>query len=490
MVSTFGAYSVAYSGMYVSKAGLTAASNNLANVDTTGASRVRVSSADTSAVQADGTTVTSGARIASITRARDALLDAAYRTKNGDTTYWAVKSGNLEYMQEILSEFTASDGTGDDGLQQLFTGFFNSWEELAKDPGSQSNRQAVVEAATSLLSGLSTMDGQLQQLQKDCCDGASDGVDSLNDLAGQVAALNKQISEAENNGSEASYLRDQRDALVDQMSSLADVTVAESNGVYKVMVGGSTMINGSTYRTLTISGDGSADKPLQVKWKDSGSTVDIASGSIKAYLEDANQSGYADITDSGTYNYTAGAASSISNFRQALNDLVTTLADQVNSLYSSGYGLDDSTGLAFFTASDSSRPLSIANIQVNPEISADVDKLAAGASTADGDNTIAAAIYNLSGADIYQFDGAKMDLNDFYESIISWIGTSGDSAASSYDTQNTLLSQVDNQRQSVSSISLDEEMSKLIVYQNAYNASAQVLSTINGLIGDLIEDVK
>lgn len=480
MTSTFGTYNIAYAGMYVSQAALTATTNNLSNVSTTGASRVRVSISDTSITLSDGTTLSSGASVASITRARDALLDATYRTQNADASYWSVKSGNLEYMQELLSEYTADDGTSSDGLQELINDFFSSWSALSNDPTSGDALQAVEESAETLVSSLTELDSQLQALQADAVNSVSDGVDSLNSLAQQVAELNKEISEAEVDGAEASYLRDQRDALLDEMSSLAEISATETSGVLTVTINGATLVSGDTARTLVLEGTGTTDDPLTITWVDTGRGVDIESGSIGAYLEDANQSGYETI-GSLPYDYSASSVSSISNMRQALNDILTTIATKINSLQT-GNG-----GVALFTTIDASQGLSITNIQVDSAVIDDPSLIVAG--TEDGDNSVAEAIYDLSTDDIFSFDGSSVSLSTFYESFISWIGTAGDTATSTYETQAALVTQVDNQRQSTSSISMDEEMSNLIVYQKAYSASARVMSTIDGLIGDLIQDL-
>lgn len=486
-MSTFGTYSIAYSGMYTSQASLTATSTNLANVDTAGASRVRVAYAEQVTVQSNGTSVGDGVDVESITRARDQFLDSTYRTQNAKAGYWAVKNGNLEYMQEIVNEFESEDT----GLQQMVSEFFNSWEELSKDPSSESNRQAVTEAADSLISAVTELDEQLQELQADAYNGVQDGVDSLNDLAAQVAELNQQITQSEAGGGEASYLRDQRDALLDEMSALANISVQESNGTLQVTIGGVSLVNGSSTHKLAVSGDGSTESPLTVNWADLDCKANITSGSITSYLEDADQAGYETIdADSLPYSYTTGATSSISTMRQALNDLITTLAEELNELHSAGYGLDDSTGLDFFTAIDSNQPISITNIQVNPELLEDADKIAvSGEQGEEGNNTIAASICDLSTSECYQFDGVTMNIDNFYESLTSWLGTTGSNAASSYNTQEALVAQVDNQRQSVFSISLDDEMSNMIKYQNTYSAAARVLSTIDGLIGDLIQDL-
>lgn len=495
MGSTFGTYGVAYSGMYVSQAGLAATSTNLSNVNTTGASLVTVADAEKVTSLSDGSSTGSGVSVASITRARDELLDSTYRTQNAKASYYSVQNGDLAYMDEILSEYdsdssSTSTTTGSTGVQQAVEDFFSSWEDLSTDSSSESTREEVRDEATSLLSMLTSVDKQLQQLQADAVTGVNDGVDSLNDLAGQVADLNQQITQAEAGGGEASYLRDQRDALLDQMSAYANITVNESSEGLQVTIGGVSLVNGSETHTLTVEGDGSTNNPLTVKWADLDCEANISSGSIKAYLEDADQTGYAAIESSSLpYNFTTSAASSISTLRQGLNDLITTLATEINSLSASGVDLDGNAGLAFFTAIDSSQPLSITNIQVNPELVNDTDKIVAASSNEDGNNTIANSICDLATDSCYQSDGSALNITQYYAALISWEGTAGENAASSYETQTELVDQVDTQRQEVSSISLDEEMSKMIVYQNAYAASARVLSTIDQMIADMIDEI-
>jgi len=158
-------------------------------------------------------------------------------------------------------------------------------------------------------------------------------------------------------------------------------------------------------------------------------------------------------------------------------------------LHTSGYDLNGDAGEAFFTVVDATKPLSISNIQVNPAVADDPDKLAAAASDAAGDNTIADAICALISEDCYEYDGLAVDIGDFYENLVSWLGTTGDDAATSYDTQTALVSQVDSERQATLSISMDEEMSNMLMYQQAYTAAARVLSTIDSLIGELIQEI-
>ncbi|HWR44985.1 flagellar hook-associated protein FlgK [Sporomusa sp.] len=490
MSSTFGGYSIAVSGMRVNQAALTVTSQNLSNVNTTGYSRQVIASEETVTSQVSTTSTGTGAAVAEVKRARNQLLDTTYRQQNAASEYWATKSGTFDYLQEIVDEFSADDGSADDGLQQTIQNFFDSWENLASDPSSLSTRQLVVEYATSLLDTLSQIDEQLQSLQADASTAAGDIVGEINDVAGQVAELNTQIIQAEAGGAEASDLRDERDALLDELSAYINFSAQEqSNGSVSVFIGGVALVNGDKTSQVNISGDGSVSNPLQVQWTSTQGTVKVTSGSLKACLEDADQTGFETISDSDNYNFTADSVSSISTLRQGLNDLITTIALKVNSLHSAGTGLDDSTGLDFFVVVDSSQPLSISNIQVNPELAEDVNKLAAASGEDAGDNTVANAISSLLDEDLFGYNGLSQDVTSFYQSVISWLATAGSDATSFYDVQATLVTQADNQRLSISSTSLDEEMSNMIMYQNAYSAAARVLSTIDGLIGGLIEEL-
>lgn len=499
-MSTFGTYSIAYSGMYTNQAALTTTSTNLANVDTTGASKVQLTSADSSITQSDGTTSVNGVTVETITRSRDIYLDSTYRTENADSTYLAVKSGNLEYMDTILSEYntTTTDDDGNttttDGLEAAITDFFSEWQTLCTSTtsSSQTDRVAVVTAAADLITKLVAIDENLQQLQADAVTGVQDGVASLNDYASQVAELNAQITLAEAGGGEASYLRDQRDALLDEMSSLANITVTtKTDGTLIVSIEGETLVNGDKVNTLAVEGSGTTDDPLKVVWTDSDDEVDITSGSIGAYLEDADQTGYETIDTSDLpYSFSTDATSSISTMRQAINDLITTLATEINSLCTSGVDLNGDAGLDFFTTIDSSEPLSITNIQVNPELVSDPDKVVTSSSGETGDYSIAEAIYDLeSDTSCYESEGSALAIIGFYTSLTTWLGTAGNTASSNYETQAALVSQLDYQRQAVSAISIDEEMSNMIKFQTAYAASARVMSTIDSMIEGLIAAV-
>jgi flagellar hook-associated protein 1 FlgK len=464
MSSTFNTYNIATTGMYVNQAGLTAVGNNLANVNTAGYSRQQMVSAEKVIDGPNGTSYGSGAGVAEIYRARSRFLDDAYRQVNGRNEYYNAQNALLEDAQKLLNEYSVRYGNG---LQKILNDFFNSWNQLAKDPSSRATRQTVTESAGTLADVFSQIDLQLAQMQQDAGSRATDGVDRLNALAVQVADLNRRLAGTETGGNENGNLRDRRDALLDEMSALAAITVSEQgNGAVLVSLGGVSLVDRSAVHTITYEEIGTA---IKVKWANGGK-AELAEGIINGNREEADQTG-----------------SVLAKLRQGLNELLSTIATGVNSLLESGKDLSGNPGTDLFVKSNGNGPLAAGNIRVNPAITADVNKIAAGASGAADDAIVAAKIGELQKEKVFHYDGLALSATGYYQALVSWLATTGETAGGNCDTQGTLLRQVRNQRDGLSSVSLDEEMSKMIMYQNAYSASARVLSTVDKLLGDVIE---
>lgn len=492
MGSTFGSYSIATSGLYNGQAALTTVSTNLSNVNTTGYSRQRVISTENTVVLSSTTSYGTGVDVESIDRVRSSFLDKTYRTANARNEYLGAKDAMLEDAQSLLNEYEAIDSAdsssnGDDGLQQTIQDFFDAWDDLAADPSSQSTRSTLVESAVAMVDTFNEIDAELSEMQADAAAHVEDGVDTLNELAQQVAALNQQIVEAQVDGNTANDLEDTRDALLDQMSALSNISViAQSDGTTNVYIGGVSLVQGNATHTLEVQTDTSGT--ISVQWSGLQEAAAITDGSIKAYMEETDQSAVTAIANTSSYDYTTDGGSYIGSLRQGLNDLLTTIADKVNTLLEGGVDLEGNAGVALFTTVDSSKALAVGNIQVNPDISANVNKLAAGTTGGSDDNTLALAINDLQDdGSLFTSDGSTMDFSDFYQSIVSWLSTTGDTVDSNYDTQTSLLEQADSQRTSIAGVSQDEELSKMITYQSAYNASARVLNVMDALIGEMID---
>lgn len=482
--------------MSVNQASLETISHNLANVNTTGYSRQRTNSSEivtSSAILGTGVTVDS------VTRLRNTMLDRTYRSENADLSYYETKSDTLTSAEALLGDFstsTSDDSAEETSVQLAMEDFFTSWEELAKDLSSTSAQDTVLESATSLMDLASEMDSQLQQLQEECTANVHESVDTLNDLATQVADLNSQIKLAETKGYTANDLEDQRDTLVDQMSALADVTVnVQTDGTYQVLIGGVYLVSDDNTHTLVAAGAGTTNDPLTVTWEETGKSAEISAGSILAQMEDADQSAVETISSSDLpYDFAPSSASSIGELRQGLNALITTIAYKVNELFSSGVELGETetnTTLFFINSgTGDGTGLNISNIQVNSALTSDSSLLAVSSTGEASNGGIATAIAGLKDSELLEVDGLSKSVDDYYTAVVSWLATENETTAGLVTTQESLTTQTNTDRLSVSSVSMEDELSKMIEYQTAYSASSRYLSLVDGLVSDIISLVR
>ena len=496
MTSTFSGYSIAGSGLRVNQTVLATISHNLANVGTSGYSRQKVGTAEMIVKQSGGKISGSGISVESVVRTRNTFLDQTYRTENAALSYYESKNSNITSAENLLSDFqaiTSSSSVEETGIQSTLQSFFDSWDELSKDPSSTTARKSVLEAANTFIDILAETDKQLQQMQQDSVNSVKDGVNNINNLASQAAKLNAKISKAEASGAEANDLRDQRDELVDKISKLADVeTNEQTNGTYEISIGGVDLVQGDQSRALVASGEGMTNNPLTVTWQGLGTKVELSSGSILAQMEDADQNMETTLTTTTNYTFRSDSGSSIGVIRQGLNTLVTTIANEINTLHAAAYDLNgDITNIPLFTngSTGDGTGISISNIQINPKLD-DANLLSVSKTGNLGDGTVASEISSLQSESDLSFDGLSKTPNEFYSSLISWLGTEGKTIDGLVTTQDSLVTQVDTQRQSVSGVSLDEELTKMISNQSAYAACAKYLSTIDSLLAGLIQQIQ
>ena len=496
MSSMIGTYYLGYSGMSVNQTALATISHNLSNVNTTGYSRQRVNTSEL--VSADSV-VGSGTTTESVTRLRSSMLDQTYRSENADLSYYEAKNETLTAAEELLGDFsttTSDDSAEAMGVQLAMEDFFASWEELAKDLSSTSAQDTVLETATSLVDLLSELDSQMQQLQTACADKVYESVDTINDLAAQVATLNGQISLVEAKGYSANELEDQRDALVDEMTNLTDLAVnVQTDGTYEILIGGVYLVSGTQTQTLVATGDGTSNAPLTVAWAETGKPVEFSSGSILALIKDADQNAVQTIAESNLpYDFDSSSASTIGELRQGLNALITTIAYSVNDLFSSGTTLDGTTAsdVLFFVNGDTSSEtgMNISNIQINPALSADSSLVAVSETGEASDGGIAAAIAELQNSELLAADGISKSVDDYYTAVVAWLATESETIDGLVTTQDSLVTQTDTDRLAISSVSTEEELTKMITYQSAYSASAKYLSLVDGLVSDIISLIR
>jgi len=181
------------------------------------------------------------------------------------------------------------------------------------------------------------------------------------------------------------------------------------------------------------------------------------------------------------------SANIVPDVRQRLNALINVIAREVNSLQRSGKTIHSTpvAGTDFFVATDSSRPIEIGNISLNSNLS-DLNNIISAKNGAKGDNTLALEIANLRYKDCTGDYTDRLSLDEFYQEIIQTVGNKAEEVKSLTESQANLVETADNQRKSISGVSMDEELTKMLKYQFAYGGSSKAFNAIDEMINTVI----
>jgi flagellar hook-associated protein 1 len=441
-IPSFTGLETALRGLTAAQAAIDTTGQNIANANNPGYSRQTAVLAESysldlpafSNTTGHGVQLGTGVDVTTINRVRDQFLDVQYRAQNSATSGLQTASGLLQQVQTALAEPST------DGVTSQLTAFWNSWSNLANAPTSLAAKQGVVDSATTLADTFNGIDSQLQTIQSQADAQYTSLTSSSGQIqsdANQIAALNGEINQALGAGQSPNSLLDQRDQLLDNLSQYGTVSVNDpGNGLLVVNFGGdmsTPLINGKSANSVSSLTLGPS----------SGGTI----GTLAGLISPTGQ---------------------ISGYLSTLNQFATTLANSVNAIHTATpfFAVNTSTTSLGATATTLSVAVAPANVQTTT-------------TSNPGTNDVAMAIAGLA--------GGATDQN--YSAFVSQVGSDVQSNQSNLTTANTLLSSINSQRESVSGVSLDEEMTNLITYQRAYEASARMMNTINSTLDTIINQV-
>jgi len=327
----------------------------------------------------------------------------------------------------------------------------------------------------NLVNTFNTIYSDLEEIRNDLDSSISATVDEINLLASQISDLNDNIGSIEAAGQNANDYRDERDQLLKELSEFIDFTSSEgSDGKVTVTVtdaagtGTFDLVGNPASGTLSVA-DINGDGHYEVEWSnDPGSD-------ILPQLSGGKLTGWYEVRD--VY---------IPDYLTRLESLAETIRTEVNAEHSAGFGLDGSQN-AFFVPTAGSGILAAGTFAVNPAIVADVNLIAAGDTSSYGDNLTAIDIANLQNA--FTMSAGTATFDDFYGSLVGDVGIEVKEAGLSYEHQFSMSAQLDNYRESISGVSLDEEMVNLVKFQHAYDAAAKLITIVDELLATLINSV-
>jgi flagellar hook-associated protein 1 len=434
-ISTFFGLQQTLRGILAHQRAIETTGQNITNANTEGYSRQQVNLTaatpyDVEAgllVDGGGAQLGGGVDIMSFTRIRDSFLDLQYRAQNLRQGGYDTTASSLEQVQQGFQE------PSDQGISKLLGNYWSAWQNVANNPENDATRTALVEQGKTLAGAVNELQNRISLVKSQTAQQYTDLTSATGDVQGYAAELGKlntAIQDAVAGGTVPNDLLDRRDLLLDKLSNLAQVsTVDNGDGTITVNFGDAT--------NPLVQGNGTVNWPQ---------TLTNPGGKLGALI---------DLTKTG---------GTLDGYASDLNAFAKSLADSVNALHNPG-----GTGTNFFnyTAGNEAASLSVGVTATQVKYSS---------SAAAGGNDIATAIGNLR-------NGAA---DQSYQSLVAKIGSDVKNTERLADNAKVLTDSINDRRQSVSGVSMDEEMTNLIKFQRGYQGSARAMNAVDEMLDTLI----
>jgi len=492
-MSTFSGLEVAKRALFTQQAALHTTGHNIANANTEGYSRQRVNfeateafpSASRNRPQIPGQ-IGTGVRAGSVQRVRDSFLDTQYRGENSQVGYWETKADALARMENVMNELTNT------GLSASMDQFWQSLQDLSVYPENSGARSVVLQRGAALADTFNYFSDSLSNIRGDLKQQINTTVNDANSLMKQIDEINEQITQLETHNYVTNDLYDERDRLIDDLSSILNIRVTKESsspnttgaqeGAVSIELldadGSSTgiqLVDGGNlfYQEISVGYRGDTDSFAPETELDAVTSIHIGeqeleeldgNGALKGLIESYNN----------TYPEMLGK----------LDQMAYAFATEFNNIHGQGYTLDGNEGQAFFGGfGDSSFGAagSLAVAITDPEAIA----VSESGETGEGQNALNLA--EVFDTPLDRLEGVS--IKSFYESTIGELGVQAEQANRMTENTTILRSQVERQRMSVSAVSLDEEMTNMIQFQHAYNAAARNITAIDEMLDRVINNM-
>lgn len=450
MVSTFHGLGVAATGLAAHRRAIEVAGHNVANANTPGYSRQRVDlvgiSGGSSMIHTGNHVYGGGVDIAGQTRIVDTFLIQRANTERA-------AQGTADELRQTLSRLeSAFNEPGESGLASQMEAYWDAWDSVAATPDDIAARTALLQRGVAIADSVQGLDRTFDQMTADTLQRADALTRDINAIAGQVAELNQAIVTAIDAGTAPNDLMDKRDELVRSLSTSIGVTTrVDERGRMDINVGGAALVSGTRANQVSLDTADPGNAVLRI----SNSTIalEVKGGKLDGLLRAAN--------------------TVIPQQKDALATVATRLREVVNDQHTQNQDLNGNPGQDFFKIDATGAMV------VNPDLLDDPALVGAaliGGGRFDGSGAIAMA----------ELSGAADGPDGVYRKMIAGLGVQAQTANRRADLQDQLTRQVDRQRESVSGVSIDEEMGNLVAYQQAYQASARFMTAVDEMLDQLI----
>jgi len=446
MASLYGAMAIATGALGAEQGALNSTTNNVANVNTPGYSRQEPVLVESDPVVLGSVTYGTGVSLEKLQSLRDPILQLRIQE---ETQQQGQLNASVTALQQAQVQFNTS--SGDIGTE--ISNFFSSLDQLSTDPANLSLRQGVLTAAGNLATAFNNTANALSSQQSNLDLNVTQDVQQINTLTGQIATLNNQISELQGVNQDASSLVDQRDVLIGQLSNLVDVsTIQSDNGLTLTTANGTPLVVGGQSFALSTQSNPSGLQDVYSQGQDI--TANLTAGDLAGVLQVRDQT--------------------IPGLLSNLDTLAAGLANGLNTANQQGFDLNGNAGGNLFVAPPASGQGAASGMAVQITDPALIAASSDGTPGSNGNLAVLSAVQN-------QPVAGGQTPTDYYSNIVYAVGNDVSNGASELSSSQSILNQLQDQRGSISGVSLNEEAANMVQYQNAFNAAAQIVTTINDM---------
>ncbi len=545
-----GSLYVGTTGLQTSQNALNTTGHNLTNADTVGYVRQQTMLGDRgyNTISIDATAIANkqlglGVNYSQIRQVRDVFLDQTYREESGRLAFYETYYSAIEEVETLLGEM---DGAS---FQLSLDGLWVAIQEIAKDPDSSVTQGLLMQRAYTFMTDAKAVYQGLCDYQDNLNRDIKNMVDQINDYGAKIKDLNEQIIKIETGGIEkANDLKDERNKLVDELSSLANIDyMTDAFGNTLVKIEGHMFVTPEKVNEIGYQLDDAATF-YNVFWKDDAKLGVDSDG--REYYEDVEDAAVFDLsqeiatsmdTDLGELkalmvtrgdhraNYTdlmakydeqgeevISANESYSNisdsvimtvqaeFDRLVHGVVTVINGALEEAWANSGGayMSDGRGnpMQIFqreTAevneeediNESETLFTTANLIINMELMQTPAKLSFKKPDGSVDYETAEIIkraFEEKTLVLNPENTNPMGLSDYYSSLVAHVANNGAVYKSIRDNEQITVDSTENARQQIIGVSTDEELSNMIRFQNAYNASSRYINVISEMLEHLL----
>jgi flagellar hook-associated protein 1 FlgK len=455
--------------MMNSQTALQTTAHNISNKTTEGYSRQRVDLVTNLPVGEGKLRIGMGARAAMVNRTNNPYIEKQLEREGTNLGYANARADMLGRVEQVYNEQVNK------GLNHSMGQFFNTFRELSNNPESLATRTQVKESADNMCKDFLRMNNSLKEIQRDADFRIATKVEEVNQLTKEIAALNEKVQSVEVMGVPANDERDRRDQLVKELGQKINIRYAEGKDGSIAVTAGNTAV--------LVSGF----SQMELKVASTPASEGKGEGNFDIFYQSTPESTPVNVSKQ----MTGGEVGGLLQVRdQVCNGLVAdmdwlaySVTSEVNKAHSQGYDRMGRTGVNLFEPMDIDRASE--SMKVNEELLSDVSLIAAaGQPGAPGDNRIANVLSGLQYRQVMDDGSATFD--DFYNSLVGRIGIETQRSNSAVESQKDMVNQLKNVRESISGVSLDEEATKMIEFQKAFDASARLVRTADEMMDTVL----